>query len=118
MASLDVAFIDGGMNIPPRQLNGGLYTGEPFKPNAPWANVPVVPDSGYLTHYNLRSANPPLDALYQFVGTQRPGNNKGVTFGVEKSSGPYNLMLVKEKPNVAATCQCVKCKLAGKYTYL
>lgn len=60
---------------PSRALNGGLYTGEPFVKNAPWANVPVIPDTDYMTHVNLRSANPPLKALFQYPGNTRPGNN-------------------------------------------
>lgn len=68
--------------IPPAPLNGGLYTGEPFKKNAPYANIPVVPDEGYMTNYNLRSANPPLEALYQY-NNFRPGNNIFGTPGIE-----------------------------------
>lgn len=65
----------GTYNIPPRKLNGGLYTGEPFQKDAPWANVPVIPDSGYMTFYNLRSANPPAQALTQYQPGDRGGNN-------------------------------------------
>jgi len=62
--------------LPPPSHNGGLFTGEPFLPGAPWRNFPAVPDSYYLIHHNLRSADPPLDALYQYPGgNTRPGNN-------------------------------------------
>ena len=60
-------------NVPPPALNGGLYTGEPFK--GPWANVPVTPDVDYLTHVNLKSAHPPSEALKHYPGGPRPGNN-------------------------------------------
>lgn len=53
-------------SIPPPALNGGLYTGEPFK--GPWGNVPVVPDTDYMINVNLRSARPPPEALTQYPG--------------------------------------------------
>lgn len=58
---------------PPPQRNGGLYSG----PNStkPWAAIPVIPDVDYMTHVNLRSANPPPGAIYQYQGNIRPGNN-------------------------------------------
>lgn len=76
---------------PPPSLNGGLYTGEPFAENAPYANFPAIPDTGYLIHYNLRSANPPPDAITQYPGTNRPGNNYQKMPGVTKQSEIYNL---------------------------
>jgi hypothetical protein len=60
---------------PAPSLNGGLYTGEPFAPDAPWRNIPVVPDATYLTRVNLLSANPPPGATEQIPGGWRPGNN-------------------------------------------
>ncbi len=68
---------------PPQALNGGLYTGEPFLKNAPWANIPVIPDADYMIHYNLRSANPPPGALTQYPGMTRPGNNFQAMPGVK-----------------------------------
>lgn len=68
------------------KLNGGLYTGEPFEKNAPWGNVPVIPDVDYMTHQNLRSANPPKQALVQYPGGVRPGNNDQKMPGVVKSN--------------------------------
>ncbi len=72
--------------VPPPKpsLNGGLYTGQPFAPGAPWANVPVEPDAGYMVHYNLRSANPPPGALYQYPGSIRPGNSHQTMPGIVK----------------------------------
>jgi hypothetical protein len=56
-------------------LNGGLYTGEPFRKDAPYRNFPAMPDAAYLLNVSLRSANPPTEALYQPPGTIRPGNS-------------------------------------------
>ena len=63
--------------MPPKpRLNGGLYTGEPFAPGAPWGNVPITPDAGYMSSVALRTANPPPGAKYHFGGGGlRPGNN-------------------------------------------
>ncbi len=77
--------------LPKASLNGGLYTGEPFAKNAPYANFPAVPDTGYMIHYNLRSAIPPVDALVQYPGTTRPGNNEQKMPGVLVQSEKYNL---------------------------
>lgn len=68
-------------NIPPPAPNGGLYTGTPFA--GPWGNVPVIPDVDYMTHINLRSANPPKEALMQYPGTVRLGNNHQTMPGVQ-----------------------------------
>jgi hypothetical protein len=57
------------------QVNGGLYTGEPFQAGAQWANVPVVPDAVVLVQQNLASANPPPGAMNHVPSTLRPGNN-------------------------------------------
>lgn len=59
--------------VPPRSVNGGLYTGEPFHTNAPWGNVPVVPEADTYTQ-NLASANPPPDGMF-IPSYTRPGNN-------------------------------------------
>jgi hypothetical protein len=101
--------------IPPPKptLNGGLYTGEPFAKNAPYANIPVVPDTGYMIHYNLRSANPPPEAITQYPGTTRPGNNFQEMPGVTKQSDMYNLYCT---PNKQAT-STVKHGMS-KYFYL
>lgn len=78
------------MSIPPPPLNGGLYTGEPFLPNAPWRNFLVIPTAPYLNHVNLRSANPPLQALFQMQTTYRPGNSMEAMPGVPKFTGDKN----------------------------
>lgn len=63
--------------IPPRALNGGLYTGEVFMKGAPWANRPVRPETVNYIYHNLRSMHiPPEEAIYMFPGGGiRPGNN-------------------------------------------
>lgn len=107
-------------SIPPPKpdLNGGLYTGEPFKKDAPWGNFPAVPDAGYMIHYNLRSANPPLEALYQYPGGIRPGNNSQTMPGIVKYNETYNLYAIdlpcyaRNKP-----CNCTRCKFS-KYAHL
>lgn len=67
-------------DVPPPKLNGGLYTGEPFK--GPWGNVHVTPDVDYMTHVNLKTANPPIEALMHYPGGPRPGNNSQKMPGV------------------------------------
>jgi len=103
--------------VPPPQpkLNGGLYTGEPFQKGAPWANVPVIADVDYMTHINLQSANPPPQALYQYPGNVRPGNNFQHNTGLKQYEGdrgfegkPYNFKCIPcevTKPTVKA-CKC------------
>lgn len=55
--------------IPPRALNGGLYTGEVFMKGAPWANRPVRPETVNYIYHNLRSMHiPPEEAIYMFPG--------------------------------------------------
>jgi hypothetical protein len=83
------------IEIPGPKLNGGLYTGEPFLPGAPWANVPVVPETGYMIHTNLRSANPPHQALTQYPGNNRPGNNHQNMPGVQIAANRYGIMCNK-----------------------
>ena len=57
--------------------NGGLYTGQPFAPDAPWRNFPVVPDAGYYNFTNLSSVPSALPMAQYMVpgGGLRPGNN-------------------------------------------
>lgn len=106
------------MPPPKPSLNGGLYTGEPFAKDAPWANVPVVPDVGYMIHYNLRSAQPPMDALTQYPGNNRPGNNYQPMPGVSVASAEYGLMCNGScGANGVQPCDCKRCKFS-KYYYL
>lgn len=83
--------------IPPPALNGGLYTGEKFLDGAPWANVPVRPTSAYMINQTLRSANPPIQALFQLQSGFRPGNNSDdpmtgvLAFTGDHNFGPFNV---------------------------
>lgn len=99
---------------PPRALNGGLYTGEKFIEGAPWGNFPVIPDVDYMTNVNLRSANPPPRALFQYPGNTRPGNNWQKNTGLEIYEGPegfakaYNFSCLScktLKPSLNCKCQ-------------
>lgn len=86
--------------IPPPVLNGGLYVGQPFVKDAPWATVPVRPTSAYMTNVNLRSANPPVEALFQMQAGFRPGNNTDtqmpglVAFTGDKNFGPFDFACI------------------------
>jgi hypothetical protein len=90
------------MTIPHPKLNGGLYTGEPFSPDAPWATVKVVPDVDYMTNINLRSANPPPGAIYQYPGNTRPGNNH------QSMPGVVNVPQLAQACVKPSTCQALK----------
>lgn len=104
--------------LPLRALNGGWYTGEPFTKDAPWANVPVIPDASYMIHYNLRSANPPPGAITQYPSGNRPGNNTQIMYGVVESKGPYNMLMTREVDHdKLKPCTCYKCQMS-KYLYL
>ena len=93
--------------IPEPALNGGLFTGQPFIKNAPWATVPVRPTAAYMTNVTLKSANPPVQALFQLQAGFRPGNNTDdnvpglMNFTGNKDFGPFNfacLPCLKEEP--------------------
>ena len=56
-------------------MNGGLYTGTPFEPDAPWRNYPIQPDAGVYAFNGLRGIAP--DAALHMLpgGGLRIGNN-------------------------------------------
>jgi hypothetical protein len=83
-------FDNSQSGIPKPSLNGGLYTGEKF--NGPWGNVYVQPDIVYLTSMNLKSANPPQNALVQYGNVIRPGNNNPVLTNTHKYSNEHNVV--------------------------
>jgi len=88
---------DGYVPVPPPSLNGGLFTGPPPPEGAPWAAIPVVPDVDYMINKNLRTANPPPGAIYQYPGNIRPGNNfqafSGLTpYTGKPNFGPFDFM--------------------------
>lgn len=72
------------LNIPPRPHNGGWYTGQAFAPDL--YPEPIIPDTGYLTHYMMRKCNPPPSPieLYLYPGAgYRPGNNEPFWPGID-----------------------------------
>jgi hypothetical protein len=55
-------------SIPPRALNGGLYTGEAFQRDGGWGNVPIVPDTNNYIRTGLTIGNtPPPGARSQTI---------------------------------------------------
>jgi len=105
------------MGFPPKSVNGGWFTGEPFVKNAPYGTVEVIPDSGYMTHFNLASARPPIDALFQYPGGNRPGNNFQTMPGVQINR-TYQVMtnISPCAPSHEVNCSCPKCKFS-KFAY-
>ena len=100
-------------------LNGGLYTGEPFQKDAPWRAFPVLPMGAWMNNVNLRSANPPLQALFVVDSQVRPGNNSTDTpsvsgiarFTGDKKFGPFSSILCmpcikKVECNCEFECPC------------
>ena len=75
--------------IPPPDVNGGLYTGEKFK--GEWGNFPATPDVVYMMRYNLLSSKPPPGATCHYPGTLRPGNNNPQYPDVKRING-FNLL--------------------------
>jgi hypothetical protein len=100
---------------PPPSLNGGLYTGEPFRKGAPYANIPVTPDADFLIHHNLRSADPPGPALTQYPGGLRPGNNFQEMPGVRPAGAPWyvakcaRVTRMSGLPPQPEACPCYNC---------
>jgi hypothetical protein len=83
-------FDNSKSSLPGPKLNGGLYTGQPFQGN--WGNVPVKPDTVYLNNQNLRSANPPNEALVQYGDIIRPGNSVPEFVNIHKFSDKHNIV--------------------------
>lgn len=107
-------------SLPDPSLNGGLFSGEPFQKGAGWANVPIVPDSGYMIHYALESAGAPPGAKFQYPGGgKRPGNNHTMWSGV--TTAPMYGLLVNQGPCASkpapANCKCRKCTLPGSTAF-
>lgn len=94
------------------ELNGGWFTGAPFHENAPWRSFPVLPAAAYLNNVNLRSANPPAQALFLMQTSYRPGNTDtdpgmpGVTkFVGDKNFGPFaGILCMPCVKKVGCTC--------------
>lgn len=99
------------MPPPPRKHNGGLYTGEKFQENAPWANIQVYPTTDYMTHYNtLRGNTPAPGSTYQYPGGVRPGNHYQEMPGVscfcgKDKGGAYNILCTPCPPKTSRGCK-------------
>jgi hypothetical protein len=102
--------------IPPRSLNGGLYTGTPFNADALWGNVPVIPDTYYMIHHQLKTCNPPPGATSHYPHTARPGNNP-LTMPDKQTLPMYNIVCTSCKKDYPMPCKCKKCSFS-KYAYL
>ena len=83
---------------PPPRVNGGLYTGKPFPPDAPWRNFPVIPDATYMVSENLKSAKGPKAGLDAIPGYTRPGNNI-TTFPNHQLYDPERYIIMCRKSN-------------------
>jgi hypothetical protein len=60
--------------IPPRKVNGGLYTG--IEASGPWRCMHVIPEAYIYTTQNLKSANPPPRGTDLIAGgDNRVGNS-------------------------------------------
>lgn len=102
----------GYTQVPPPSLNGGLYSGEPFERNAPWANVPVTPETTFMINENLNRGNVTAPgANYQYPPT-RQGNNyvewKGLSKyeGTALNSGPFNIYCKRCDNDEQKKCFC------------
>ncbi len=103
--------------VPPPQpsRNGGLFTGPEPPKGSPWAAIPVTPDTDYLIHVNLKSANPPPGATNQYPGNIRPGNNFQSFPGLSPymgtdGFGPFNFMCspcTSETPKCISAAWCI-----------
>lgn len=83
--------------VPPRRLNGGLYTGEPALPKAPWGHIPVVPEAHIYITQNLKSANPPPRATDTIPGGGiRVGNSLAKFPNHQLHSTRHNLQYVSD----------------------
>tara|TARA_Y100000991_G_C21946479_1_gene337679 strand:- start:475 stop:897 length:423 start_codon:yes stop_codon:yes gene_type:complete len=81
--------------LPGPSYNGGVTIGE--KCSGAHCSIPVTPTSGYMVYNNLRSANPPKEALYHYPSTYRLGNNSDINPNIAKytgtrlNPGPFNI---------------------------
>lgn len=79
--------------IPPRKVNGGLYTGETA--TGDWRCYPVVPEAHIYTTQNLRSANPPPRGTDTIAGgNTRIGNSTQVFPNHKKYNDTLNIYCI------------------------
>lgn len=51
-----------------------------------------------MIHYNLRTADPPPGAIYQYPGSNRPGNSFTPMIGIQKyKDDRFNLYCIDDK---------------------
>ena len=86
--------------------NAGLFSGP--QATGPWGSIKVEPTTHNYINNNLKSANPPPQALTQYQGTDRAGNNTQEMSGVVDYTnnqgmnvGPYKLKAVSGGGNRA-----------------
>ena len=99
---------------PPPSHNGGLYTGAPFAPNAPWRNFPVKPDAGFYNFGSLAqvSSAPPAARYMVPGGGLRAGNNTPLIPPAFANSriGNLNAMCIPSEafaPSASSCCEGV-----------
>jgi hypothetical protein len=94
MTLLSYSYIEteAPITIPPRSANGGLYTGKEAPADAPWRNIPVIPEAHVMVTENLKSANPPPQSVYMIPGETRPGNNTQQFPNHKKLSDQYQFV--------------------------
>ena len=103
----DYNFSEFGFIKPPKpSLNANLYTGEPFHKDALYKDYPVIPDSTYMNNVNLRSANPPPNAIDQYTDTIRPGNNSQVFTNIERFSDNTNIVCGNQHEHTPLPTPC------------
>ena len=83
-------------SAPKSQYQGGIYTGPPAY--GPWGTISVTPTTSNMINNNLKSANPPIEAISQYPGNNRLGNNYSSMPGVswyndttKNNSGPFRI---------------------------
>ncbi len=79
--------------------NAGIFSGE--QATGPWGSIKVEPTTTNYINNNLKSADPPLQALTQYPGTDRGGNNTQEMTGVVDYTnnqgmniGPYQMKAI------------------------
>ena len=100
--------IDG---FPLKQKMGGSLISEC---NGSWCSIPVKPHVSNMINNNLKSANPPHEALTQYPGTNRLGNNSMSMPGVNQyigtylNNGPFNIKCTGQNGGAYSKIYCPK----------
>jgi hypothetical protein len=84
---LPYSYIDTNpLPLPPRQVNGGLYTGESAK--GPWGNVPIEPEAHTMARKMVELGGGRERAVAQMPTSERPGNNRVILDGFYSDYDP------------------------------